>query len=305
MEDLAGLLGLAALVGGWWWFNRFAKRKNVQQTWLRLLGGASVGFLAMMIVTAIFMPEQSPELAVATTDAAPASSAQQPREPLLDEVHPSLAKAFPSDNVEVKDGVVSVRLANLDEITDQMIMDARILSFCAPHWDTDEADGSKDGQPWTGVRAFRLLNASGSQGLEFSGGVAECEALGKLTNDDAKAYTAARTKPFGKLRAEEVEANCRKDLRCWAEKHSVSASVTCDDFVERLGQYSSRWTDGMLEQKFSHYRWADKDAGVVTYIGDKIDFQNGFGAFQPHVYECDYSTVAEAVVDVRAQPGRL
>jgi hypothetical protein len=43
--------------------------------------------------------------------------------------------------------------------------------------------------------------------------------------------------------------------------------------------------------KFSHFRWKDEARGVMAYIGDKIRFQNGFGAWQPHVYECDLDTL--------------
>lgn len=98
---------------------------------------------------------------------------------------------------------------------------------------------------------------------------------------------------------------CQEDLSCWGDTYSISAAVYCKEYIERLAQYSHEWTDGILEPKFSHYRWKDIDKGVVTYIGDKIKFQNGFGAWQNHVYECDFNPTAETVLDVRAQAGRL
>ena len=101
------------------------------------------------------------------------------------------------------------------------------------------------------------------------------------------------------------EAACKADLSCWGEKHSISAAVYCDDYVEKLAQYDHEWTDGMLEPKFSHYRWKNIDKGIVTYIGDKIKFQNGFGAWQNYVYECDFDPATETILDVRAQAGRL
>jgi hypothetical protein len=101
------------------------------------------------------------------------------------------------------------------------------------------------------------------------------------------------------------DATCLADLKCWGEKHVIAASVRCDDAVERLAKYSHKWTDGLLEPKFSHYRWKNRATGVVTYIGDKIQFQNGFGAFQNHIYECDFDPRSEEVLDVRARPGRL
>lgn len=100
-------------------------------------------------------------------------------------------------------------------------------------------------------------------------------------------------------------ANCQQDLGCLGEKHLVSASVRCKRQVEALAKYSAEWTDGFLEPKFSHYRWKNKSAGIVTYIGDKVKFQNGFGAWQNMVYECDFDTNSERPVGARAEPGRL
>jgi hypothetical protein len=103
----------------------------------------------------------------------------------------------------------------------------------------------------------------------------------------------------------ESDTACRQDLMCWAEKHFVSASVRCKDVVENLAKYQSEWTDGLLEPKFSRYRWMNKDKGVVTYVGDRIKFQNGFGAWQMMVYECDFDTNSNRPVDARARPGRI
>lgn len=44
---------------------------------------------------------------------------------------------------------------------------------------------------------------------------------------------------------------------------------------------------------------------MMTYIGNKIQFQNGLGAWQNRVYECDFDPTTEKVVDVRAYPGHL
>jgi hypothetical protein len=101
------------------------------------------------------------------------------------------------------------------------------------------------------------------------------------------------------------DATCKLDLQCWGDKHNISAGVYCDDSVEKLAQYSARWTDGTFETKFSHFRWLNKEKGTLTFIGDKIEFQNGFGAYQTHVYECDFDPASNTVLDVRAFPGRL
>ena len=101
------------------------------------------------------------------------------------------------------------------------------------------------------------------------------------------------------------DQECKKSLQCWGDKHSVEAEVRCDDVVERMAKYSHEWTDGFVEPKFSRFRWKDESSGVVTYIGDKVRFQNGFGAWQNQVYECDFSPLLSRVIDVRISPGKL
>jgi hypothetical protein len=107
-----------------------------------------------------------------------------------------------------------------------------------------------------------------------------------------------------KVAAETAEA-CRRSLQCWGDRYNSAADVYCDDSVERLAKYSAKWTDGWLEPKFSRFRWKDQKRGVITFVGDKIQFQNGFGVRQNHVYECDFQPDGNWVLDVRAAPGRL
>jgi hypothetical protein len=103
--------------------------------------------------------------------------------------------------------------------------------------------------------------------------------------------------------AEEAKATlaCRQDLDCWAKRHWGKASPSCYGAVESLAKIDAQWQSGV---KFPNHRWANEAQGTVTYTGDRIKFQNGFGAYIPHVYECDYDPDTESVVDVRATPGR-
>lgn len=102
------------------------------------------------------------------------------------------------------------------------------------------------------------------------------------------------------------EEKCKQDLTCLAKDNFASATVYCGTYIEKLAKYDFKWTDeSWFEQKFSHFRWKNKENGVITYIGDKAMFQNGFGAWQAHIYECDFDTKSEKVLDVRARPGRL
>jgi len=101
------------------------------------------------------------------------------------------------------------------------------------------------------------------------------------------------------------EAQCKTDLQCLGDKAIVGAGVYCKDPIERLAKYSARWTDGTFEPKFSRFRWLSQQGGTITMIGDKIQFQNGFGAYQNAIYECDFDPVANKVLDVRASPGHI
>ncbi|CAN5682466.1 hypothetical protein BH23PSE1_BH23PSE1_03050 [soil metagenome] len=122
---------------------------------------------------------------------------------------------------------------------------------------------------------------------------------------EAKVDSAAAA---GKAQAEAAaatEAACKTDLQCWADKHQIDAVVACKKAIERLGQYANRWTDGVLTPTFTRVKWQDEGAGNVLYIGDKIEFQNGFGAWQSHTYACAFDTVGGTVVSADATPGRL
>ncbi|MFN3891960.1 MAG: hypothetical protein ACK4MV_16315 [Beijerinckiaceae bacterium] len=99
------------------------------------------------------------------------------------------------------------------------------------------------------------------------------------------------------------DIECRGSLECWAERSFASATTACRPQVEQLAKLDFKWNDGWTEPKFSHYRWRDKDKGVVTYIGDRISYQNGFGAWVRHTYECDYDAGKRTVLEVRARPG--
>lgn len=81
---------------------------------------------------------------------------------------------------------------------------------------------------------------------------------------------------------------------------------SCPPAVERLARYSVRWTDSFAEPKIKRYGWKDRTEWLALYdVGDAVEFQNAFGAWVPHTFECDVDVRAERVVDVRAAPGRL
>jgi hypothetical protein len=104
------------------------------------------------------------------------------------------------------------------------------------------------------------------------------------------------------IKNEVPDSVCRQNLRCWGDRHNIAASFACAPHIERLAEYSYKWTDGMLDIKFGHFRWSNQQAGIITYTGDKVQFQNGFGAWQNYSYQCDYDPESKSVIDVRTWP---
>lgn len=97
----------------------------------------------------------------------------------------------------------------------------------------------------------------------------------------------------------------RTDLQCRGEMGTLMAARYCRDSVERLAPFQFRWVDSLGEFKFSHLRWTAASGGRITYIGDKIEFQNVNGAFSRMTYECDLEDDNRKVLDARVYPGRL
>jgi Skp family chaperone for outer membrane proteins len=115
--------------------------------------------------------------------------------------------------------------------------------------------------------------------------------------------TAAEDKAADEKAAADAKAEaarCRQDIQCWAEGAFVAASFACTDAVQALAKWDYEWTDGWSEPKLERYRWKDKDKGIVTYIGTKIKFQNGFGAWKHMTYSCDYDPASKSVVSASA-----
>ena len=101
------------------------------------------------------------------------------------------------------------------------------------------------------------------------------------------------------------EAACKADLQCWGDKNAVDAELACGPAVERLAKYNVRWTSGALHMKFPSFRWQGKEKSALSYVGDKVEFQNTFGAYQAMNYICDYDPVHKVVLGIWAKPGRL
>ena len=118
--------------------------------------------------------------------------------------------------------------------------------------------------------------------------------------------TKATIEPAARALAEQREDMlCKQSLDCFASKYQGRAGTDCRGPVERLAKNSFEWTTGALDARFPRAKWLDQSASTVTYVGDTIKFQNGFGAWIIHTVECDYDPQARVVLGVRANAGQL
>jgi hypothetical protein len=123
-----------------------------------------------------------------------------------------------------------------------------------------------------------------------------------------KSASAQKETSTGKANAastEKLNGCAPDDLQCLGDNATVAAGLRCDDPIEARAKYAVRWTDGLFEPKFSRFRWTNKKGGGLTMIGDKVEFQNGFGAWAPMIYECDMTADGKTVLRVRVREGRL
>ncbi len=126
-------------------------------------------------------------------------------------------------------------------------------------------------------------------------------AVNSCTSSDGPASSSSAAT------ASSDDSPCAKtDLQCLGNRGVVGAGIYCKAPIERLALHDVKWTDGFLDMKFSEFRWASEGDGAITYVGDKAEFQNGFGAYTPVVYECDLASDNKTVLAVRiVRDGRL
>lgn len=100
--------------------------------------------------------------------------------------------------------------------------------------------------------------------------------------------------------AEETAA-CKADLACWSKLYSVKASVLCLGAVDRVAGDDVVWDDGSA-LKLQYNRWLDRDAGTLTYYGDKLSLPNTSGILTRHRFECDYDPATDKLTGFRIEP---
>lgn len=109
--------------------------------------------------------------------------------------------------------------------------------------------------------------------------------------------TVAPTPNLSKDEACLRDDDCIRDRTNWLSR----AGFFCSPQIEDEALYSHEWTDGWIEPKFSRFV-ARPDRNAVHYFGDKLKFQNGFGAWQRMFYSCLYDPINERVLDVSVAP---
>lgn len=129
-------------------------------------------------------------------------------------------------------------------------------------------------------------------------------AAEKKKQEEAKAAEEAK-KLAEKVAEEKKSADCKADLLCWSDKHSFDAAVLCKAVIERMAKYDYEWTDGITTPMFKKVSWIDKKKGSVTYFGDEVKMQNGFGNFLRQRYACKFDPLTKSLIDVTIEAGRI
>lgn len=97
---------------------------------------------------------------------------------------------------------------------------------------------------------------------------------------------------------------CEKnDIKCIAEKNIAEASLLCPEKIEAQAKYDHLWGDNDMFKRFALKKGGQDK--VITYIGDNIKLQNGFGAWQWYTYKCDLELNSMSVVGAYLIPGKI
>lgn len=122
----------------------------------------------------------------------------------------------------------------------------------------------------------------------------------------APASKPVATKPVPVKDARTEEAECKADLRCFAEKHGRDAERACKKQIEELADgYQVEWTNWAIDRIWRQFMWWDEKAGTLRYIGDSVKFQNQYGAWANMTYYCTYDPATKTASRVAAERGKL
>lgn len=156
------------------------------------------------------------------------------------------------------------------------------------------------------VAGFVMTNMAERDDLEASGFASreDQKAAAEEGIEDGEVWYALVAEREAAEKAAE-RAECRADFTCWGRDRRIDAEVRCKREIENAARHSHEWTDDWTSPMFSRFAWADEEAGVMTYYGDRLRFENGFGAWSNMVYSCDYDTERDIAVSIEVSEGRL
>ena len=93
----------------------------------------------------------------------------------------------------------------------------------------------------------------------------------------------------------------RKEL---LDNGRIFAGIYCAEQVEARARFGARWTNGFLERKFPVAQWETETANkkTVRYMGDRVEFQNRYGTWEGHLYDCLVDVTNEKILSVAVAP---
>ncbi len=98
---------------------------------------------------------------------------------------------------------------------------------------------------------------------------------------------------------------CARSAACLGVTALPQAAPACIKAVEDLAAHGAEWSEERAELRFPRVVWADREAGLIAYVGDAVAFRNGFGQWQTHLYTCVWNPARHTVTDLQIRPGTL
>lgn len=141
-------------------------------------------------------------------------------------------------------------------------------------------------------------------------------AIGGTALEAEREQMAAASAPIADAPAEqaipeqtdaEKETMCRQDAQCFGKKNLTKAMTRCATAIEKQAKYSIKWMDeGLFSsialESFHTAGVGDLEKGILYLAGDRVQFENGFGAMQRMTYECAYDAEKMKVIEISVQP---
>jgi len=103
----------------------------------------------------------------------------------------------------------------------------------------------------------------------------------KLKQQRIKAFHQALLK----LGGDSLE--CSKNLICWGKRNEKAATRVCKPAISLYAKNNYKW----LGEPFSKYGKKEGEPAIVVYLGNNVEFVNGFGAWFRYMYSCEYNTI--------------